>query len=102
MSDSGPSPEIGQIVQIVKGRDRDQFSVIIKRVDDRFVYIADGDKRKVDRAKRKNMNHLKLIDHISPEVRHSFEETGKVTNGKLRFALKKFLEEHADLLKEGE
>ncbi|MCM3715662.1 KOW domain-containing RNA-binding protein [Halalkalibacter oceani] len=102
MKDSGPSPELGQIVQILKGRDQGQFGVIIELVDDRFIGIADGDKRKVDRSKRKNINHVELIDYIAEEVRNSFIETGRVTNGKLRYALASFLEKHTDLLKEGE
>lgn len=102
MKDSGPSPELGQIVQITKGRDRGQFSVIIELIDDRFVGIADGDGRKVDRSKKKNINHIELIDYIADEVRNSFIETGRVTNGKLRYALTNFLEKHTDLLKEGE
>lgn len=102
MNDSGPSPELGRIVRIKKGRDQGQFGVIIELIDDRFVGIANGDTRKVDRVKRKNLNHLELVDYIADEVRNSFEETGRVTNGKLRYALTNFLEQHSDLLKEGE
>ncbi len=102
MQDSGSSPEIGQIVLITKGRDQGQLGVIVELIDDRFVKIADGDRRKVDRMKKKNMNHLELLDYIADEVKNSFVETGRVTNGKLRYAITNFLEHHSDLLKEGE
>jgi large subunit ribosomal protein L14e len=102
MQDSGPSPEIGRIVQCTKGRDQGQYGIIIELIDERFVRIADGDKRKIDRAKKKNLNHLELIDYIADEVKGSFIETGRVTNGKLRYAITSFLEQHSDLLKEGE
>ncbi|WP_066159619.1 KOW domain-containing RNA-binding protein [Halalkalibacter krulwichiae] len=102
MQDSGPTPEIGQIVQCTKGRDQGQYFVIIELIDDRFVRIADGDKRKIDRAKKKNMNHLELVDYIAEEVKSSFIETGRVTNGKLRYAITNFLEKHSNLLKEGD
>ncbi len=102
MQDSGQSPEIGQIVMVTKGRDYGQFGVIVDLIDERFVRIADGDKRKIDRAKKKNINHLELIDYIADEVKGSFIETGRVTNGKLRYALTNFLEKQSDLLKEGE
>ncbi|MFC0469723.1 KOW domain-containing RNA-binding protein [Halalkalibacter kiskunsagensis] len=101
MQDSG-SPEIGQVVIITKGRDQGQLGIIVELVNDRFVKVADGDKRKVDRMKKKNINHLELIDYIADEVKSSFIETGRVTNGKLRYAITKFLEQHSDLLKEGE
>ncbi len=102
MQDSGLSPEIGQIVIITKGRDQGQLGIIVEIIDDRFVKVADGDKRKVDRMKKKNINHLDLIDYIADEVKSSFIETGRVTNGKLRYALTNFLEQYSDLLKEGE
>jgi large subunit ribosomal protein L14e len=91
VNDSYSSPQIGQIVRILQGRDTDECSVIVKVLDERFVLIADGDKRKFDKAKKKNINHLELIQFISPEVKRSIIETGRVTNGKLRFAVSKFI-----------
>ncbi|WP_100374735.1 KOW domain-containing RNA-binding protein [Bacillus sp. FJAT-45037] len=102
MNDSGPSPRIGQFVQIKKGRDYGMYAVIIEVINDRYVLIADGDKRKIDRAKKKNINHLELLNYIAPEIRISVDETGRVTNGKLRYAISDFLAQQLDLLKEGE
>jgi len=51
------------------------------------VWIADGGKRKFDEPKKKNLIHLELLPAISSEVADSLRETGRVTNGKLRFAL---------------
>ena len=85
------SPRLGQFVRVTQGRDIDQFAIIVKIVDDKFVLIADGDKRKFDRSKRKNILHLQLYDDCSHEVENSLGETGRVTNGKLRFALTYFM-----------
>lgn len=101
MKDPLMGPEVGQIVQILKGRDREQYGVVIQIINHRFIYIADGEKRKFDRAKKKNIHHLKLIDYVSEEVKNSIEETGRVTNGKLRFAIQKYLDTN-HLLKEGD
>ncbi|HET7657632.1 MAG TPA: KOW domain-containing RNA-binding protein [Bacillales bacterium] len=79
-------------MKILRGKDVDHYSVIVEVINDRFVCIADGDRRKFDRAKKKNVNHLELQDFISPEITRSLEEAGRVTNGKLRFAIAKFLE----------
>ena len=94
-------PQIGQMVRILKGRDAGGVACIIEVKDFRFVYIADGDKRKVDRSKKKNVNHLQMYDFISPEVKNSIEQTGRVTNAKLRFAISTFMNEN-NLLMEGE
>lgn len=82
----------GRIVKVLRGRDAGKYAVVIRRVDDRFVEIADGDKRKFDRPKQKNKRHLHFTTHISSEVADSIRETGRVTNGKIRYALSKFAE----------
>lgn len=85
-------PQVGQIVRVMRGRDAGKYAIIIEIVDSRFVMIADGDKRKFDQPKKKNIHHISLQDHISSEVVNSMLESGRVTNGKLRFALNRFIE----------
>ncbi|MGM8216164.1 KOW motif-containing protein [Bacillaceae bacterium W0354] len=96
------SPRIGQVVRILRGREKDQFAIIIDTIDDKHVFLADGDKRKFDRPKRKNIHHVELLDYIAPEVEKSMKETGRVTNGKLRFAITKFVNEQLTDWKKGD
>ncbi|MNP57551.1 50S ribosomal protein L14e [compost metagenome] len=79
--------QIGQLVKVLRGRDAEAIYVIIRVLDDRFVEIADGNKRKFDQPKRKNVQHLELLPMINSEVVHSLQESGKVTNAKLRHAV---------------
>jgi len=90
--DSESSPQVGQLVRVLRGRDADKLAIIVAIEDERFVRIADGDKRKFDTAKKKNVLHLEKFDLISSEVQDSITESGRVTNGKLRFAVNKFKE----------
>ncbi|MNR59414.1 hypothetical protein D3C85_1806690 [compost metagenome] len=53
--------------------------------------IADGRTRKFDHPKKKNLLHLELQSETSDIVVNSLMETGRVTNGKLRHALAKYL-----------
>jgi len=85
-------PKLGAVVKTLRGRDQGQFAVVVGLIDERTVLIADGDKRKFDQPKKKNVLHLEITDFVSLEVASSIQETGRVTNGKLRFALLKFLE----------
>lgn len=78
-------PRVGQFVQSLRGRDSGRIAIIIAIEDERFVWIADGNKRKFDRPKKKNIKHLILYDEISDEVVTSLLQSGRVTNGKLRF-----------------
>ncbi|KUP04642.1 KOW domain-containing protein [Bacillus coahuilensis m2-6] len=102
MNESDSTPYIGQIVLIKKGRDAGQLAIVVDRLDDKFFLLADGEKRKFDRPKKKNAQHLHFYDYISPEVQSSILETGRVTNGKIRFSIRKFVNEVLDELKKGD
>lgn len=102
MNEADSSPRIGQVVRVLQGREVEQYMIIIGFVDDRFVMLADGEKRKYDRPKKKNIQHIECTEYISPEVENSLLETGRVTNGKLRFALSKFVDEAVTDLKKGD
>ncbi|MWC28263.1 KOW domain-containing RNA-binding protein [Paenibacillus sp. MMS18-CY102] len=86
------APQIGQIAFVLRGKDEGGYAVIIGIVDNRFVLIADGDKKRFDRPKKKNIAHLVLQPVVSTEVADSMSETGRVTNAKLRYAIQKFVQ----------
>jgi large subunit ribosomal protein L14e len=86
------APQIGQIAFVLRGKDEGGYAVVIGIVDERFVLIADGDKKRFDRPKKKNIAHLELQSVISTEVVNSMNETGRVTNAKLRYAIQKFVQ----------
>ncbi|THF79168.1 KOW domain-containing RNA-binding protein [Cohnella fermenti] len=89
----------GDIVRIRRGKDEGEWSVVIALEDERFALVADGDRRRFDRPKRKNVLHLEPIGAASEEVLRSLQETGRVTNGKLRFAIanaRRSIEAHAE------
>jgi large subunit ribosomal protein L14e len=94
--------QLGQIVLIKSGSDAGQYAIIIRLLDERYVMLADGGRKIFDRPKKKNVQHLQLLNYISPEVQTSLQETGRVTNGKLRFALAKYVNEFVYDMKKGE
>ncbi|WP_240377776.1 KOW domain-containing RNA-binding protein [Bacillus piscicola] len=102
MIDPESAPEIGQIVLVKRGREAGNLAVIIGIIDQRFVLLADGERRKFDNAKKKNVSHTVLFSCVSDEVKRSIEETGRVTNAKIRHALLSFSREQPELLMEGE
>jgi len=93
LNGNDPVRNLGRFVYIKKGKGKGQYAVIIEVIDQKNVLIADGIRRTFDRPKKKNIQHLQFIDCISPEVRSSLVETGRVTNGKLRYAMYKFVNE---------
>lgn len=102
-SETHSRPLVGKIVRSIRGRDAGKFAVVIEQLDDRFVLIADGDKRKLDRPKRKNVMHLEMTEHVAEEIVDAIENGGRLTNGKLRYHLNKFLEQlPAEVQRKGE
>lgn len=92
--------QIGQLVKIRKGRDAGQAAVVVRLDEEQGIWIADGHKRKFDRPKKKNRLHLESQATISSEVVNSLQESGRVTNAKLRHAVNVFLESDAHNVKQ--
>lgn len=73
--------KIGSIIKASAGREKDRYLVVVK-LHDGFVEIADGKERKLEKPKRKN------IKHISPT--HEAVNVEQLTNKKLRKILTEF------------
>lgn len=91
MSESGTPYQVGEIVEILMGRDAGKYAVILKVCDERYVLIVDGDKRKFDHPKTKNKKHLNPTGYISNEVTNSLFEDNRVSNAKLRYVIQDYL-----------
>lgn len=83
-------PEVGRIVEIMRGREAGTFGVVIAHDGDRFVLVADGDRRKVDRPKRKNVIHLRSTPEVAQEIADAASGRGKLTNARVRYALRRY------------
>lgn len=101
MSSTHKKPLLGQIVRVTQGREADRYMIIVDIIDDRFVMLADGKGRKFIKPKKKNILHFEMLDYISADIQNSLLETGRVTNGKLRFTIDKYVNEHVTDNKEG-
>lgn len=97
-------PELGRVVEIMRGRDRGLTCIVVGQEADRFVFLADGDKRRAEKPKKKNVLHVRNTAHIAHEVLDELREQGKVSNAKLRYAVRVYLsvrEETGKALAEG-
>ena len=70
----------GNIVLSKAGRDKGNYFVVLKVVDENFVLIADGDIRKVDNPKLKKCKHLESTGKTSEKVLEKLKEGVRVTN----------------------
>lgn len=71
--------EKGMIVKATAGKECGRLFAVID-VNEKYVFIADGKKRKIEFPKRKNPKHLGFTDNIV--------ELNNITDKKLRIVLR--------------
>ena len=59
---------LGRVVYSKCGRDQGRPFVIIKVVNERYVIVSDGDTRKIENPKMKNIKHLQYTKLVAHEV----------------------------------
>ncbi len=82
----------GQIVRSKAGRDKNRFFIILMIRDEDYVYISDGDLRKIEQPKLKKIKHLAKTNHIAKEIAGNLENDIDVSNASIRNALKQFVD----------
>ena len=75
---------VGAVVKAKAGRDKEGLFVVVKS-EDKWVFIADGKRRKVESPKKKNPLHLTVTNTV---LSHSMD-----TNRNIRKALNDFRED---------
>lgn len=75
---------LGKIVLSKRGRDADRLFVIMKIFNDDYVYIADGDLRKIEKPKKKKLKHLKEITLTKNNLRDYNLSVHEINNSKLK------------------
>jgi ribosomal protein L14E/L6E/L27E len=78
----------GQVVISTAGRDKDRKFVVLCIIDDHYVYISDGDIRKLEKPKKKKIKHLKKLNNVFEEVKDRLESGEKLSNSEIRKLLK--------------
>ena len=84
----------GDIVFAKAGRDKDKPFVVTEVLDEQYVLLADGRRRRVDKPKKKKLKHLLKSDHTSAYICEKLQAGVKVTNPDLRKVLAEFNESH--------
>lgn len=75
---------LGKVVHSKSGRDKGKYFIIIGIIDDEYVYISDGDLRKIDRPKKKKIKHLSFTNVLAEDIRNAILSESKISNSKIR------------------
>lgn len=80
---------IGQVVKGKSGREEGNLFFVINIVNDDYVYISDGKKRKLVKPKLKKVKHLEIYDIINSDIKQKIITGSKITDKFLRTQLNK-------------
>lgn len=78
---------IGRVVYSKSGRDSERAFIILDVIDKDYVYIVDGNLRKVEKPKKKKMKHLNITNDISEDIKQLIMSGNNISNSKVRKCL---------------
>lgn len=80
--------DIGRIVLAKAGRDKGKFFVIVGKIDEQYVLIANGTNRTIEKPKKKKIKHLDYRPDLLEDVKIKLEKGQKVLDAEIRKGLK--------------
>lgn len=83
---------LGRVVLSKAGRDKGKAFVIIRVVNERYVIVSDGDLRKIENPKMKNVKHLQYTKMQADEVINYLNRGETPDNHIIRKNIKQILE----------
>ncbi len=79
----------GQIVFSKSGRDKGRAFIVYDYNDD-YVFIVDGDLRKLEKPKKKNKIHIQITKKIDENIKVKLESKLYILDSDIRKALAKY------------
>ena len=78
---------LGKVVHSKAGRDMHKNFIVVGILNNEYVYISDGDLRKIEKPKKKKVKHLNFTDIVAEEIRDLILSKKEVTNSKIKIFL---------------
>ncbi|MGH4120647.1 RNA-binding protein [Clostridium sp.] len=79
---------LGKVVNSKAGRDMHRNFIVVGILNSEYVYISDGQLRKIEKPKKKKVKHLNFTETIAEEIRVMILSKKQVTNSKIKIFLK--------------
>jgi ribosomal protein L14E/L6E/L27E len=79
---------LGKVVNSKAGRDMHRNFIVVGIISSEYVYISDGQLRKIERPKKKKVKHLNFTETVAEEIRVIIISKKQVTNSKIKIFLK--------------
>ena len=83
--------QIGQLVFSKAGRDKGLPFVVFAAEADAYVYVCDGDLRKLSSPKKKKTKHLQPVNHIFTDLAEKISKKSYINDAEVRKEIKRYL-----------
>ncbi|HZK42953.1 MAG TPA: KOW domain-containing RNA-binding protein [Syntrophomonadaceae bacterium] len=60
---------IGMVAYSKAGRDKGRLFVVVKIIDEKSLMLADGDLRRIEKPKVKNIKHVKITNIVAENIK---------------------------------
>ena len=88
--------KLGEIVYSKAGRDKEGYYIVVEKVDDNFVKIADGKYRTIAKPKLKKVKHLKVLGIVFSGIATKLSEGKQVFDAEIVSSLRQWKESNQD------
>lgn len=85
----------GKLAVSRSGHDKGQYYVIVGE-DDRYVFLADGDLKPVEKPKKKNRKHIQVIKNLPKAVDDILNQNVPAKNLEIKRAIKLYLKQEGN------
>ena len=82
--------KLGEIVSSTAGRDAGRYFIVVDIIDDKYVWIADGDLHKVEDPKKKNIKHINKTEKVVEELTIWLRKNKRVRDEDLKRAVRDY------------
>ena len=83
--------DLGSFVQSLAGRDKGKIFLVVG-VEDNYVYLVDGDIRKIENPKRKKIKHVELTRYFDGNLAERIAKKNKITNQDIKRVIREIQE----------
>ncbi len=79
------------LVKVTAGRDKDKYFAVISIIDNNYLYICDGRRRKVSTPKKKKIKHLENLNYSLNLIKEKLERGNEISNSDIKKSIREGL-----------
>ncbi|MBR4893448.1 MAG: KOW domain-containing RNA-binding protein [Clostridia bacterium] len=79
------------LVEVTAGRDKGKFLLVTKVLDENYVLICDGRRRKVENPKKKKIKHLRTLCYSLKSIKEKLDLGIEINNSQVRKSIREGL-----------